>query len=439
MEFDLEQLQRDWIVGISGQAFFARVQDCRARFKDIPPNVRVCGVQISEKDPIQFAVEFFAAVWTGLPIVLVNPNWGANERQQFAALVTPGIYFDKVGVLTLAVASDQADRLKAGLQPLTPGSILIPTGGTTGGVKLAIHDWSSLSAASAGVQEFLGGEPIDSCCLLPLYHVSGLMQLVRSFLSGGGIRFDDRTFEGYCLSLVPTQLQRLLGDSESIQKLNTARAIFVGGAAMPQSVAAKAREHKLPIIPVYGMTETAAMCAAVSVEDFLNDTVAGALPIAGASFHVEVDGRIRIQSPALFKGYQGHLPQAFSQGYLTDDLGRIDASGGLHIEGRADRLLISGGEKIDPLEVEQAICKLPNVEAALAVGLPDAEWGQHLIVFYTGTEITGWQTQLKVSLANYKIPKRLIRVTELPFDTRGKTDWAEVERLVGGVYTVSQK
>jgi O-succinylbenzoic acid--CoA ligase len=308
-------------------------------------------------------------------------------------------------------------RLKAGLQP---GSILIPTGGTTGGVKLAIHNWSSLCAASAGLQAFLGGGPIHSCCVLPLYHVSGLMQLVRSLVTGGRVRFDDGELSGYCLSLVPTQLQRALQDPERACKLGAASVIFVGGAPMPEELAERARYLKLPIVPVYGMTETAAMCAAIPQQDFLTNPEAGAVPIGDTRFRIEAGGRIRIQSGALFSGYQGHPPIDRNHGYLSGDVGHLDADGRLYVEGRADRVIISGGEKIDPQEVEHAIGQLAGIDSVLAVGLPDPEWGQKLVAFYTGVEIEDWKSQLEANLAHYKIPKRMIRVDELPLDAKGK-------------------
>jgi len=213
---------------------------------------------IREEDPVVFAVKFFATASIRLPIALANPKWRAKEQAEFDALMAPG--------------------------DLASGSILIPTGGTTGGVKLAIHDWASLHAGARAVQDFLGGGAIHSCCVLPLYHVSGLMQLLRSFVSGGSIRFDENETEGCCLSLVPTQLQRMMQTSECIRKLNTARIIFVGGAAMPLGVERKAREFKLPVVPVYGMTETAAMIAAVPNQDFLAASGAGAVPLGDAKF-----------------------------------------------------------------------------------------------------------------------------------------------------------
>ena len=415
MEFDLEQLRRDWIDGISGEEFCARVQDRCVQFGEA-----TCAVVIVEKEPVHFAVEFFAAISTGLPIVLTNPNWGASEWQQFKMLMSAAYQFEEVGVPPLGGAFEKKDRLKAGLQPINAGSILIPTGGSTGGVKLATHTWGSLAAACRGVQDFLGGGAVDSCCVLPLYHVSGLMQLLRAYHSGGYIRFDEDEVAGACLSYVPTQLRRSLADPARIQKITTARAIFVGGAALPEALAAQARELKLPVVPVYGMTETAAMCAAVPAEDFLADASAGAQPIGDASFEIESGGRIRIQSAALFKGYYGRPPTDLSRGYLSDDEGRLDRDGRLHVIGRVDRLINSGGEKIDPREVEAAVAALDGVEEVLAVGLPDSEWGQKLVVYYTGSEVQDWKARLSGRLVNYKLPKVCVWVEELPLDEKGK-------------------
>lgn len=417
MEFNLADLQRDWIEGISGADFCELVQGCRSQLESLSADARAQGVLITETDPIQFAAAFFAAVSLDVPVILANPNWGAQEREELACLVAPGICFGKVGVPALAGASDKADRQKAGLPP---ASILIPTGGTTGGVKLAIHTWASLEAACRGVQAFLGGGAIDSCCVLPLYHVSGLMQLLRSFITGGRIRFDEDEVAGRCLSYVPTQLQRALRSEDCIRKLNTACAIFVGGAAMPEGVTQQARAWKLPIVPVYGMTETAAMVAAVPMQDFLAKPGAAAVPLGETHFSVELDGRLRISSPALFLGYQGRPPINRDAGYLTDDEARLDEDGRLHVIGRMDRLINCGGEKIDPAEVEAALLHIEGIEEALVVGVPDPEWGQRVVAYYTGAEVSGLKEQLRQWLAPYKVPKSWIRCDALPLDAKGK-------------------
>ncbi|MFP4261097.1 MAG: AMP-binding protein [Opitutales bacterium] len=340
---------------------------------------------LCELDPVEFAAAFLGAVWVGQPVALANPGWGLTERVEFDRLLRE--------------------------HPVPPGTILIPTGGTTGGVKLAVHDWSSLCAAVAGLSDFLGGGPVHSCCVLPLHHVSGLMQVVRSFLTEGQLRFDDAVTEGHCLSLVPTQLQRALRSAADVAKMKRSRAVFIGGAPMPEELAAEARDRRLPIIPVYGMTETAAMVAAVPNEDFLREPSPGALPLGPARFELTGAGQIRIQSPALFKGYQGQRPMDLSQGYLTGDLGRMDARGRLHVLGRLDGLILTGGEKVDPREVEKALLRLEGVAAARVVGEPHDEWGQQVVAYLTGSAAESEQTirgRLRPELASYKLPKRII-------------------------------
>ena len=405
MEFDLKSLDRDWVEGISGQELLARVQ-CRAKSIQGQDELMV----IDRIDPHDFTVELFAAILVGRSIALANPNWGAQERKQFDALIGRG-------VAPVDSRSSVANYPSACRQNKV---ILVPTGGTTNGIKLAIHTWKTLESACKGVQQFLGGAIINSCCVLPLYHVSGFIQLLRAYHSGGYIRFDEDEVEDCCLSYVPTQLSRALFDEKRIQALSTTRVIFVGGAPMPESLAKEARKLKLPVMPVYGMTETAAMVAAIPVADFLTDSRIGALPIGDAKIEIDSSGRICIQSPALFKGYYGREALDLTRGYLSGDEGYIDENERLHVTGRIDRLVISGGEKIDPYEVEDAVGAIAGIEEVLAVGLPDVEWGQKLVVYYTGQELVDWEERLKEQLVSYKLPKEMLRVDHLPLDEKGK-------------------
>lgn len=406
--FELELLRRDWVEGTSEKAFTARVERCCERI-DRSREEAVFGsalegrnksgsfffsdgseapatLIVSERDPIDFATIFLAGVWSGNPVVLANPDWAATERQQF-------------------------DQLMIAASPRC-GSILIPTGGTNGGVKLAIHDWDSLRAAVEGLHKFLGGGPIHSCCLLPMHHVSGLMQLLRSLLTGGRIRFDDRETKGYCLSLVPTQLQRAFDNAAALEKIETAATVFVGGDRIPTSLALKVRRRRLAITPVYGMTETAAMVAAVPGEAFLEDSEAGAAPIGDTEFRISETGEICIEAPTLFKGYHAKPPIDLSGGYPTGDLGRIDPRGRLHVFGRVDSIIISGGEKIDPREVEAALLGLEGIESAHVVGKADPNWGQEVVAYITGPATSRSDGQLREALrpelAPYKIPKKFL-------------------------------
>ena len=405
MEFNLKNLDRDWIGGISGQELLARVLN---RAKSIQGQDQL--IVINRRDPHGFIVDFFAAIMVERSIALANPRWGAREREQFDTLIGQG-------TVPSDSLSSGANYHNACCQNKV---ILVPTGGTTNGIKLAIHTWKTLEAACEGVKQFLGGAAIDSCCVLPLYHISGLIQLLRAYHSGGYIRFDEEEVKGCCLSYVPTQLHRALFDEKCIQALSTTRVIFVGGAPIPESLAQDARKLNLPVMPVYGMTETAAMVAAIPVTDFLTDSRAGAIPIGDSKMEIDSSGRIRIQSPALFKGYYGREALDLTRGFLSGDEGYIDENERLYVTGRIDRLVVSGGEKIDPYEVQDVVGAIAGIEEVLAVGLPDVEWGQKLVVYYTGHELVDWKERLKEQLVSYKLPKEMFRVEHLPLDEKGK-------------------
>jgi len=149
---------------------------------------------------------------------------------------------------------------------------------------------------------------------------------------------------------------------------------------------------------------------------------------------VDQVGRIQIAGDSLFQGYHRRGCGRSLNGFLTDDEGYFDAFGRLHVVGRSDRLIISGGEKIDPLEVEQAIMETGAVEQVLVVGWPDAEWGHQLVAFYIASGVAShhrrWEDELRADLVNYKIPKQMIQVPSLPLNERGKLDRKRIEMLI---------
>lgn len=396
------------------------------------------GLVISVDQPDLFCSTFMAAVHLGAPVILANPKWGKLERKEFQKLATPVLEVSSEGMV---LQSNTSGRI-----PLSKGSIYVPTGGSTGGVKLAEHTWESLSTAALGLQNFLGGGSIDSVCCLPLFHVSGLMQVVRSFVTQGRIYFvrprnsfetilQSFDSEGFCISLVPTQLRRVLKNESTVEKLRHMRAVFLGGASLPEDLADEARAQRIPIVHGYGMTETAAMVAAIPSSDFLSGKQQGGqlLPHVemrlfdewGKECSVGTKGRIRIRSAALFKGFLGKSAIDQKLGYLTGDEGCFDAMNRLHLIGRVDDMIITGGEKVDPREVETVLLEKEGLEEALVIGYDDREWGQIVVAFVTvRSEIENSELVqlIKSKLAPYKVPKHLFQVDTLPLNDRGKPD-----------------
>jgi O-succinylbenzoic acid--CoA ligase len=432
---ELDSLTREWIVGEEGTCFAARVIEWIERLEQTPSGPLL----LATAKPVEFTVAFMAALLTQRPLVLGNPCWGELEWAAVASQIKPAII---VGEVAIEISKE--------VNSLPAGAILIPTGGSTGGVRFAFHDWQSLSAAVSGWSLFLGDGVERLVCLLPLYHVSGLMQLVRSFHLGIALEFvedvESEAFKkslssGAVVSLVATQLERILKKPALLAVLKGTKAIFVGGGPLRKETAEAARNSNLPLVLSYGMTETAAMVTALPIQEFLDGAFNAGRPLGETKLTIldaknhackigEV-GRIQIESPSLFHGYHKNkflTPKAGT--YLSDDEGFLDAKGCLHILGRRDQLINSGGEKIDPRQIETVLLEAKLVTAALVVGQPDPDWVEQVVLFYVSPEELNIKELLSGRLSGHKVPKLSIRVPELPLNLQGKTDWVEVRRLV---------
>jgi len=381
-----------------------RAQEAFAQAVEFCPN-KDAPLVIQEADPARYAGAFLAGWQMEQPTVLLPPTLSPAMQAQWQRLMP-----------------DPTQPL-----PALRGRFLIPTGGTGGRLKLAIHSRESLSAAAKGFQDFLGESHLNSVCTLPLHHVSGLMQLVRTLVTDGCIYFiDTKDFtkeklpvladKPWLLSLVPTQLHRLLQDAGAIEQLKAFRAILLGGAPARAETLSQARVQRLPIMPVYGMTETAAVCAAQRVEHFLAGEPLTLEPLPHCRYS-EKDGALQVATPALFQGYFPEAPQP-RQWHPTGDLGQVLANGRIELHGRADRLINTGGEKVDPRIVEEAILASGLAKEVRVFGEADAEWGQRVVAWVVPLErdVSTKQLQacLKESLPPAAVPKDIRLVSALP-------------------------
>ena len=327
--FSLESLQRDWISKVSGLEFSKRVGLWLERLEAMPAGP----VLLAEQDEVEFAVVFMASVYSKRPLVLGNPSWGSLEWEAVAAQIKPA--------RTVGTCSIQAS---GAVSDLPDGAILIPTGGTSGGVRFAYHDWNSLSVAANGWLAFAGSEGMRILCVLPLFHVSGLMQLIRSFLGELTLEFKawkeipqyaNKQNEDRVVSLVATQLEYLLADAQAIRALQGMRAIYMGGGPMRKETAERARAASLPLVLSYGMTETGAMVSAMDATAFLEGAFHAGRTLehatvsivdkAGKLCAVGETGRIKVFSQALFSGYHADASECLQGGaFVTEDEGFLD-------------------------------------------------------------------------------------------------------------------
>ncbi len=397
-------------------------------------------VLLAEEKPAALLGGLLAAVAARAPLFLASPGWRENEWTQVAVQMEPGLIWGTAH-LPLHVPMD----LPA-LEPFV-GHIMIPTGGTGGRVRFTMHTWETLGAAVQGYAEFYHTAVVNAWCVLPLWHVSGLMQALRSFITGGRLvlgnyhQFAEPEAglpgrDEFHLSLVPTQFGRILAQSGGADWLGGFGLLLLGGAGVAPDLRERARAAELGLSCSYGMTETAAVIAAQRPEDFL----AGE-PLAGELFpHVRVmmeAGGIVIRSGSLFHGYYPERPYPQAE-FRPGDEGEVDSKGRLRILGRRDRLIVSGGEKVDPQEVEAAIRRLAPEAEALVVGEPDPDWGQRVVALVAGlpaSELKAHQQALRGQVQPAFMPKRWLLVETLPLKTNGKLDLDKLAQLLAAVGT----
>ena len=388
-------------------------------------------VLLCDRDPVQFLAGFVAACSVPSQVFLCNPDWRATEWDRVFGLVKPDLIW---GTAESARISPHS--------PLSTAStlIMIPTGGTSGKIRFAMHTWETLSASVQGFCDYFGAEHagsirINSFCVLPLYHVSGLMQFMRSFLSHGSFvlqswkDLDTQSDpQDFFLSLVPTQLQQLLIHSDWLARF---KAILLGGAPAWSDLLQEARSRNLPIAPTYGMTETASQIATLKPADFLSGIQGCGRVLPHAAIEI-VNQKLSIQSKSLMLGY---YPNLLSEPrFDPDDLAYFDDRHFLHLIGRDSNKIISGGENIFPAEVEAAIRSTNLVQDIHVLGTPDPVWGQCVTAIYVPCDETVTVAQLhsalKSCLTSFKHPKRWIAVSQIPRTLQGKIQRDRVEEIL---------
>lgn len=285
-------------------------------------------------------------------------------------------------------------------------AVLLGSGGSSGGRRWCLQPLAHLEASAQATALWLGHQGIDpASCLhlnpLPLHHVSGLMPWLRARCWGAAHRLlpppllrDPAalaeqplpTTAPVLLSLVPTQLQRLLPHPQAVAWLRRCAVIWLGGAALAPAVAERARRLGLPLAPCYGSTETAAMVAALAPARFLAGAAGCGPPLADCQLRLGPHAAVEVATARLSPGWleRGQLVPLPRSGpwWRSGDAGRIDPEG-LQLLGRLDGAISSGGETVFPEQLEErlrlaaAAAGLPLAEVLL-LGREDPLWGQRL-------------------------------------------------------------
>lgn len=441
------QTKQDWLAGYNSQQWCDLALQALQELPEPTTTQLPLKILLVERDPYRFLARFIAACSYPCHLFLANPDWGQSEWQQVIDLVQP----DLIWAEAIAPLRSLFSPLRSQPTPsLPPSLIMIPTSGSTGKIRFAMHTWETLTASVQGLQQYFCLEQINSFCVLPLYHVSGLMQFLRSFTSGGklvivpfkAVEAGEHTTVDpaeFFLSLVPTQLQRLINQPEQVHWLQRFQTILLGGGPAWPVLLEQARRDRLRLAPTYGMTETASQIATLKPEDFLqgHPSCGQGLPhgqitirsTQGEVLPANQPGLITLASHSLTLGYYPH-PFATDDRFQPDDIGFLDAEGYLHVVGRNSDKIITGGENVFPAEVESALRATGLVKDVCVVGLPDRTWGQAVTAAYVANQsnlsLLTLQSALTGKLSQFKQPKRWIAMDQLPRNAQGKLDRSQL-------------
>jgi o-succinylbenzoate---CoA ligase len=382
----------------------------------------------------------YAAFATGTPVLTLHARATAAERH--AAI-------ERCGATEPPPPAPPAVVLGA-LPAVSDSNALafIPTSGSTGTPRLVQLSRGAVVASAEASAQNLGWEPNDRWLLcLPLAHTGGLSIVLRCLLArqtallfepaaGGVLAQLDALLavarRATLMSLVPSVLAALL--DAGFVPAPQLRAVLVGGAGCSPALAQRAHAARVPLLTSYGLTETASQVVTRRYRERFeplperDGVVSPGHPLPGVQLRFDAE-TLAIRGPSLFSGYVGDGRGAVgADGFLrTTDRGELGENGELYVRGRSDDVIITGGENVDPLEVEAALLSLPGVKAACVFGSASARFGQvvsAVLVSADGAlaEPSHLAELLADRLARHKLPRRALLAQSLPLTLTGKID-----------------
>ena len=415
----------------------------------------------------------FAASRTGINAVWLNTSFSVRQAKEVAEregidLLVHDVEFEEAAAaidlhsghivcLSDDGSADDAETIMAGASPKppptpeSPGKIVLLTSGTTGTPKGAPRPEPRSLALPGAVLGRMPMRPREATVIgPPIYHGTGLLIALLSIGLGSKLvlrrRFDPALMlndierhQATTVCVVPIMLKRLLRLSDETfndHDLSSVRAIFCAGSQLPGEVALNAMDRFGEVVyNLYGSTEVSLATFATPSDLRADPTSVGkcalgsrvrVLDDVGNDVPAGTIGRIFVGTTSPFEGYTGGGAKEIIDGLLASgDLGHFDQERRLHIDGRDDEMIVSGGENVFPHEVEEILHSHPALDDAAVIAVEDEEFGQRLrayVVLAEGQETSEAEVKdfVKANLANFKTPRDVIFRDELPRNPTGK-------------------
>ncbi|MEV6430683.1 acyl-CoA synthetase [Nocardia sp. NPDC051463] len=436
-------------------------------------------VALLARDHRGMVLSLLATGKLGVRTVLMNTGFAkpqfadVSQRENVKAVLHDSEFLDLMSaipaeiprVLTWVDAKDNADPSIPTIEaliadrsteplpaPAKPGGMVILTSGTTGTPKGAPRDRVSPFASA----QFVDRVPLPNngtmIMAAPIFHGTGLSQFTIGLALGNRVIFQQRRFDpeqtlanimqyrADSLVVVPTMLQRILDLGDDVLAKydpSTIKVIFAAGSAIAPDVVTRTLDYfGDSLYNLYGSTECAVMTVATPADLRKAPTTAGKAPVGIRIVLLDenrepitepnVTGTIFVDNGFAFTGYTDGRTKEIVDGMMSSgDVGHFDADGLLYIDGRDDDMIVSGGENVYPLEVENLIAGREDIFEAAVVGVEDREFGKRLRAFVVPGPESKRDAQeikdfVKANLARYKVPREVIFLDELPRNATGK-------------------
>jgi O-succinylbenzoic acid--CoA ligase len=325
-------------------------------------------------------------------------------------------------------------------------SVVIFTSGTTDIPKGVVHTFTSLSNSILNSKEILNQNISDRwLASLPFYHIGGFQIICRALSSGCEIIISDdldnnsiinciNKFNPTHISLVSTQLRRLI---DSNVRLNPAlKLTLIGGGFSDDELIIRSDKLGWKPYRVYGSSETASFVTAANANEIKSKPRTVGKPMKNVLIKISNDNEVLISTESLFKYYLNDTDETNIKNkngfYSSGDIGFIDGDDYLFIEARRHDLIITGGENVNPYEVENELIKISEIKEACVFPLQDAQWGQIVaaaLVLKSEINQEKIECDLKKNLSSYKIPKKFFFVDEIPKTSLGKFERNKIREM----------
>jgi len=388
----------------------------------------------------QSVIRFWALWRTGATAVPLSSRLPPAERRRQAEHVGADVGLQK-GDGSNEIPKEGPKAAQTQRPPSISGgqdATIVFTSGSTGRPKAALHTWTNHVYSAKGANANLPLRPGDRWLLsLPLYHVGGLAILVRCALAGAAVALPDpdaslgrslTEARATHVSCVPTQLRRLLEGKEAPPA--PLRALLLGGGPLPVPLLEKAHAQGWPLLASYGCTEMASQVTTTAPGAAYAELTTAGRCLPHRRLRIGEKGEIFVGGPTLFRGYVEEKgvrdPRDDDGWYPTGDRGRLDAQGRLRVLGRMDHMFVSGGENIQPEEIERHLERVDGVERAVVVSVPDAEFGRRPVAFVRAREGESekeLRNTLERTLPRFKIPDAFYALPD-----RAETSELKVDR-----------